>query len=201
MNFQVWSSISKFYLGSMCTAVLIGWDPAIPPPPHIWAHLWGRYWSAKIDICLWPPASTPAEKTSNSSKHDCLRFFLFWILSWPSWIRIQIHRPSWIRYGSNPEQYHWSPQLWGGNCICISHYSEAFYVKFFALCRMIRLMDWCWWTLRGCGQPPGPHRAGRPSSGSTCRHTGHVMPTATTSDWGSGSGSAACFGSSRIWIH
>ncbi len=24
---------SKVYLGSMCTAVLIGWDPATPPPP------------------------------------------------------------------------------------------------------------------------------------------------------------------------
>ncbi len=26
------------------------------PPPRIWAHLGGRYWSAKIDdISLWPP--------------------------------------------------------------------------------------------------------------------------------------------------
>ena len=26
-----------------------------PPSPTIWAHLWGRYWSAKIDdISLWP---------------------------------------------------------------------------------------------------------------------------------------------------
>ncbi len=24
------------------------WDPATPPPP-IWAHIRGRYWSAKID--------------------------------------------------------------------------------------------------------------------------------------------------------
>ncbi len=39
----------------MCSAVLIGWDPA-PPPPRIWAHIRGRYyWSAKIDdISLWP---------------------------------------------------------------------------------------------------------------------------------------------------
>ncbi len=29
--------------GLLCTAVLIGWDPATPPPP-IWAHIWGRYW-------------------------------------------------------------------------------------------------------------------------------------------------------------
>ncbi len=39
--------------GLMCTAVLIGWDPATSPPPHpsprIWAHIRGRYWSAKID--------------------------------------------------------------------------------------------------------------------------------------------------------
>ncbi len=27
------------------------------PPPRIWAHIGGRYWSAKIDnISLWPPA-------------------------------------------------------------------------------------------------------------------------------------------------
>ncbi len=29
----------------VCTAVLIGWDPF----PRIWAHIRGRYWSAKID--------------------------------------------------------------------------------------------------------------------------------------------------------
>ncbi len=41
----------------ICTAVLIGWDPATPPSPRIWAHIRGRYWSAKIDdISLWPPA-------------------------------------------------------------------------------------------------------------------------------------------------
>ncbi len=42
----------------MCTAVLSGWDPAAPPP-RIWAHIRGRYWSAKIDdISLWPLASS-----------------------------------------------------------------------------------------------------------------------------------------------
>ncbi len=48
----------RVYLGSMCTAVLIGWDPRNPPPPspHIWAHIRGRYWSAKTDdVSLWPP--------------------------------------------------------------------------------------------------------------------------------------------------
>jgi hypothetical protein len=40
--------------GLLCTAVLIGWDPATTPPPsspRIWAHIRGRYrqWSAKID--------------------------------------------------------------------------------------------------------------------------------------------------------
>ncbi len=43
------------YLGFMCTAVLIGWYLAPPPSPRIWAHIWGRYCSAKIDdISLWP---------------------------------------------------------------------------------------------------------------------------------------------------
>ncbi len=48
---------SKVYLGSMWIAVLIGWDLATPsPPPRIWAHIRGRYWSAKMDdISLWPP--------------------------------------------------------------------------------------------------------------------------------------------------
>jgi hypothetical protein len=35
--------------GFLCTAVLIGLDPATPPFPRIWAHIRGRYWSAKID--------------------------------------------------------------------------------------------------------------------------------------------------------
>ncbi len=31
-----------------------------PPPPRTWAHIGGRYWSAKIDdACLWPPAYEP----------------------------------------------------------------------------------------------------------------------------------------------
>ncbi len=38
--------------GLLCTAALIGWDPARPqlppPPPRIWAHIRGRYWSAKM---------------------------------------------------------------------------------------------------------------------------------------------------------
>ncbi len=41
--------ISKVYLGSMYTAVLVGWDPANPPIPRIWAHIRGRYWSAERD--------------------------------------------------------------------------------------------------------------------------------------------------------
>jgi hypothetical protein len=35
--------------GLLCTHVLIGRDPATPPLPRIWAHIGGRYWSAKID--------------------------------------------------------------------------------------------------------------------------------------------------------
>jgi hypothetical protein len=47
---KIWSWISKVYLGSMCTAVLIDRDRATPLlPPCIWAHIRGRYWSAKID--------------------------------------------------------------------------------------------------------------------------------------------------------
>jgi hypothetical protein len=39
--------------GLLCTAVLIGRDPATPPLPRIWARIRGRYWSAKInDISL-----------------------------------------------------------------------------------------------------------------------------------------------------
>ncbi len=45
---------SLFGLHVHVQAVLIGWDPATPPPP-IWAHKRGCYWSAKIDgISLWP---------------------------------------------------------------------------------------------------------------------------------------------------
>ncbi len=47
-------------LGLLCTAVLIGWDTATPPPPllRIWTHIRGRYWTAKIDdISLSTPDS------------------------------------------------------------------------------------------------------------------------------------------------
>jgi hypothetical protein len=39
--------------GLLCTAVLIGWDPATTPSSRIWAHIRGSYWSDKInDISL-----------------------------------------------------------------------------------------------------------------------------------------------------
>ncbi len=42
----------------VCTAVLIGWEPAGPPSIlRTWAHIRGRYWSTKIDdISLWTSA-------------------------------------------------------------------------------------------------------------------------------------------------
>ncbi len=46
------------FIWALClrTAVLIGWDHRKPAPSRIWAHIRGRYWSAKIDdFCLWPP--------------------------------------------------------------------------------------------------------------------------------------------------
>jgi hypothetical protein len=36
------------FFGLLCTAVLIGLDPATPLP-RFWARIRGRYWSAKID--------------------------------------------------------------------------------------------------------------------------------------------------------
>ncbi len=36
---SIWSKIFKIYLGSMCTAVLIFWDPAtLPPPQHLGSY-------------------------------------------------------------------------------------------------------------------------------------------------------------------
>jgi hypothetical protein len=35
--------------GLLCTAVLIGCDPATSPLPRVWAHIRGRYWSTQID--------------------------------------------------------------------------------------------------------------------------------------------------------
>ncbi len=46
----------------MCTAVLIGWDPATPPPPIFWVHIRGRYWYGQprwtITLCEVPPSPT-----------------------------------------------------------------------------------------------------------------------------------------------
>ncbi len=60
--------------GSMCTAVLIGWDTATPPPPRSWAHMRGRYWSAKMDdTSLWPPGITALQYRLHISKTLTLR--------------------------------------------------------------------------------------------------------------------------------
>jgi hypothetical protein len=59
-------------MGTMCTAVLINWDPATPPLPRTWAHIRGRYWSAKIEetsLCNpLPPINEIAELTQWSHK-------------------------------------------------------------------------------------------------------------------------------------
>jgi hypothetical protein len=53
--------------GLLCTAVLIGWGPANPPPPippHLGSYTRGC-WSAKIDdISLWPPAFADFKKSA-----------------------------------------------------------------------------------------------------------------------------------------
>ncbi len=45
---KIWSFISKVYLGS-CVQLYSSVETPQPPPPHIWAHIRWRYWSAKID--------------------------------------------------------------------------------------------------------------------------------------------------------
>ncbi len=60
--------------GPLCTAALIGWDPATHPSPRIWAHIRGRSWSAKIDdIFLWPPADNIRYSTVQKAWRACLR--------------------------------------------------------------------------------------------------------------------------------
>ncbi len=63
-------SLFGLHACSICTAVLLGRKtpqpatrspPPPPPSPRIWAHIRGRYWSAKIDdISLWPPVAAKA---------------------------------------------------------------------------------------------------------------------------------------------
>ncbi len=44
------------YLGSTCTLYSLAETPQLLPSPCIWARIWGRYWSAKIeDISFYPP--------------------------------------------------------------------------------------------------------------------------------------------------
>ncbi len=55
---------------SSCTHWLRSCNPPPPPPPTIWAHVRGRYWSAKIDdISLWLPGvqtyTRPATRYAN----------------------------------------------------------------------------------------------------------------------------------------
>ncbi len=44
--------------GLLYKAVPVGWGPLFPPHPRVWAHIRGRYWSAKIDNSLWPPGGS-----------------------------------------------------------------------------------------------------------------------------------------------
>ena len=66
-------SLFGLHAHSLVTTVLISWDPATPPhPPRIWAHIRGRYWSAKIDdIYLWPPAQ------NSCLGYSCLNYWKF----------------------------------------------------------------------------------------------------------------------------
>ncbi len=86
----------------MCAAVLFGWDPATPPPPHLfWAHIRGRYWSAKIDdISLWRPAATQHLPPSPST---CSLILSYWnsheksypreniTVCWIKWYTLKCH--------------------------------------------------------------------------------------------------------------
>jgi hypothetical protein len=40
---------SKVYLGSCVQLYSLAETPQLPPHPRVWAHIRGRYWSAKID--------------------------------------------------------------------------------------------------------------------------------------------------------
>ncbi len=58
----------------MCTcAQLYSLAETTHPPPHrIWAHIWGRLWSAKIDdISLWPYVSVELERKKKISYLAC----------------------------------------------------------------------------------------------------------------------------------
>ncbi len=49
------------------------WDPVLPPP-RIWAHIRGRYWSAKIyDISLWPPVCNDQNNSTVFAEFRCWR--------------------------------------------------------------------------------------------------------------------------------
>ncbi len=44
-----------------------------PPSPRNWAHIRGRYWSAKIDdISLWPPSQAQVNLAKSKEHHDRL---------------------------------------------------------------------------------------------------------------------------------
>ena len=69
---KFWSAVNRS-LGLLCTAVLIGWDPATPP--RIWAHIREHYWSAKIDEITWPGPFECVHNIINCSKYSCNLFF------------------------------------------------------------------------------------------------------------------------------
>ncbi len=79
---------SPKFIWAPCAQLYSLAEPLPPPPLHrIWAHIRGRYWSAKIDsISLWPPAPPPFVRKSESPRvcnllgiklFSLLFFFLF----------------------------------------------------------------------------------------------------------------------------
>ncbi len=56
--------ISPNFICAPCAQLYSLADNPQPPPPRIWAHIRGRYWSTKVDdISLWPPWRRPIMTT------------------------------------------------------------------------------------------------------------------------------------------
>ncbi len=65
---------STKFIWALCTQLYsLAETPQLPPPPRIWAHIRGRYWSAKLDgmASLCDPMLEHTFKTSLKITHTC----------------------------------------------------------------------------------------------------------------------------------
>ncbi len=74
--------------------------PRIPPPPPIWAHIRGRYWSAKIETSLFKPLYRQYDKRKGKQSVYILKC---WLALWQAVWRMAWNTGGWLEFRASEE--------------------------------------------------------------------------------------------------